>query len=144
MKTEKGIAIVAYKQVRRNHRYLILKRTKNWEGWETPKGHLENDDYMKTVKLELGEEAGISEEEIEDIKDMNETVEWRFEKEGEEIKREYKAFLVRVGKDAVIDVSKNPHNEHENGFFLDFDDAYSLLTYDNQRELLENGKESLE
>lgn len=145
MRIEKGVVVVAYKEVRRNHRYLVLKRTKNWEGWELPKGHLEEDDYRETVKLELGEEAGLSEEEIEDIKDMDETLEWTFEDDdGEEIKREYKAFLVEISEDAVVDVSENPHDEHETGFFLDYEDASSLLTYDNQAEILERGKESLE
>ena len=145
MRTEKGVVVVAYKEVRRNHRYLVLKRTKNWEGWELPKGHLEEDDYRETVKLELGEEAGLSEEEIEDIKDMDETLEWTFEDDdGEEIKREYKAFLVEISEDAIVDVSENPHDEHETGFFLDYEDASSLLTYDNQAEILERGKESLE
>jgi 8-oxo-dGTP pyrophosphatase MutT (NUDIX family) len=144
MRIEKGVVVVAYKEVRRNHRYIVLKRTKNWEGWELPKGHLEEDDYRETVKLELGEEAGLSEEEIEDIKDMDETLEWTFEDDGEEIKREYKAFLVKISEDAIVDVSENPHDEHETGFFLDYEDASSLLTYDNQAEILERGKESLE
>jgi len=144
MRTEKGVVVVAYKEVRRNHRYLVLKRTKNWEGWELPKGHLENDDYRETVKLELGEEVGLEEEKIEDIEDMGETLEWTFEDDGEEVKREYKAFIVKISEDAVVDVSANPHDEHETGFFLDFEDASSLLTYDNQNELLEKGKESLE
>jgi len=143
MRIEKGVVVVAYKEVRRNHRYLVLKRTKNWEGWELPKGHLEEDDYRETVKLELGEEAGLSEEEIEDIKDMERTLEWTFEDDGEEIKREYKAFLVEISEDAVVDVSENPHDEHETGFFLDYEDGSSLLTYGNQAEILERGKESL-
>lgn len=144
MKTEKGVVVVAYKEVRRNHRYLVLKRTKNWEGWELPKGHLENDDYRETIKLEIGEEAGLSEEEIKEIKGMDQILEWTFEDDGEEIKREYKAFIVKIDEDAVVDVTENPHDEHETGFFLDYEDASSLLTYDNQREILEKGKESLE
>ena len=144
MRTEKGVVVVAYKEVRRNRRYLVLKRTKNWEGWELPKGHLENDDYRETVKLELSEETGLEEEKIEEIQEMGEKLEWTFEDDGEKVKREYKAFVVKIGRDAVVDVSGNPHDEHENGFFLDYEDASSLLTYDNQEELLEQGKESLE
>ena len=144
MRTEKGVVVVAYKEVRRNLRYLVLKRTKNWEGWELPKGHLENDNYRETVKLELGEEAGLEEEKIEEIQEMEKKLEWTFEDDGEKVKREYKAFTVKIGEDAVVDVSGNPHDEHENGFFLDYEDASSLLTYDNQKELLEQGKESLE
>ena len=144
MRTEKGVVVVAYKEVRRNLRYLVLKRTKNWEGWELPKGHLENDNYRETVKLELGEETGLEEEKIKEVQEMEKKLEWTFEDDGEKVKREYKAFVVKIGEDAVVDVSGNPHDEHENGFFLDYEDASSLLTYDNQKELLEQGKESLE
>ncbi len=145
MRTEKGVVLVAYKEVRRNHRYLVLKRTKNWEGWELPKGHLENEDYRETVKIELGEEAGLDESDIQDIQGLEETLEWSFEDEdGEEVKREYRAFLVEIDGDAVVDTSENPHEEHENGFFLDYEDAHSLLTYDNQKEVLDTGREELE
>jgi 8-oxo-dGTP pyrophosphatase MutT (NUDIX family) len=144
MKTEKGVVIVAYQESRRNHRYLVLKRTKNWEGWELPKGHLENEDYRETVKQELQEEAGLNEEKIESIEDLEETLEWTFEDEGEEVKREYRAFLVKIDGEAVVDVSVNPHDEHETGFFLDYEDTSSLLTYDNQKEILDKCKESLE
>jgi len=145
MKTEKGVVVIAHQESRRNHRYLVLKRTKNWEGWELPKGHLENDDYRETVELELGEEAGLKEENIENIEEMGETLEWTFENDnGEEIKREYKAFIVKIEAEAIVDVSENPHEEHENGFFLSYEDASSLLTYDNQKEILETGKNMLE
>lgn len=145
MKTEKGVVVIAYQISLRNHRFLVLKRTKNWEGWELPKGHLEEDDYEETVKLELEEEAGLENEELGEIEELGETLEWTFENDdGEEIKREYRAFTVKVDESAVVDTSNNPHEEHEDGFFLDYEDASSLLTYDNQRKILEKGKESLE
>lgn len=144
MKTEKGVVIITYQKSMRNHRFLVLKRSKNWEGWELTKGHLENDDYTETVKLELGEEAGLKEENIKEITDMEKTLEWTFKDDGEEIKREYKAFIAEISEEAVVDVTENPHDEHETGFFLDYEDAKSLLTYDNQKELLEEGKERLE
>jgi hypothetical protein len=75
---------------------------------------------------------------------MEQILEWTFEDDGEEIKREYKVFIVKIDENAVVDVTENPHDEHETGFFLDYEDASSLLTYDNQREILEKGKESLE
>ncbi|MFB6175002.1 MAG: NUDIX domain-containing protein [Candidatus Nanohalobium sp.] len=145
MRTEKGVVIVAYKEVRRNQRYLVLKRKKNWEGWEMPKGHLEDDDYTGSVKLELGEEAGLDEEDIESIEEMGETLEWTYEDEdGEEVKREYRAFIVKVSDSGFVDVSENPHDEHETGFFLDYDDAASLLTYENQKELLDKARGTIE
>lgn len=143
MKTEKGVIIVAYKD-RIQPRFVVLKRSKNWEGWELPKGHLENDNYSETVQLELKEEAGIEDSHIKNIADLDQTVEWSFEQDGEKIKREYKAFKVELSKDAFIDVNSNPHEEHEKGFFFREEDAKSLLTYDNNIEILEKSIEDIE
>ncbi|MFB6245013.1 MAG: NUDIX domain-containing protein [Candidatus Nanohaloarchaea archaeon] len=143
MTTEKGVILVVYKESRGHRRFLVLKRTKNWEGWELPKGHLE-DGYESTVRLELEEEAGIEESEIVEVEEMGETVSWSFEDDGEEIHREYRAFLVRVDGDAIVDVSGNPHDEHDSGYFFNYDDVHSLLTYDDQRSLLREAKETLE
>lgn len=134
--------IAAYQQSLNNHRYLILKRKKNWEGWELPKGHLEDNDYRKTVKQELREEAGLKEDQIKEVTDMHQVINWRFEEDGEKVEREYKAFKVEVDESAEVDVSENPHDEHEQGFFLDFEDGKTLLTYDNHREVLENAEKS--
>lgn len=137
MRTEKGVAIIAYKKSRGSRRFLILKRKKNWDGWEIPKGHLEEDDYNKTVEIELDEEAGIGKENIENIEALEEDVEWSFDDDGEEVKREYRGFLVKISDEAFVDTSENPSDEHETGFFMKYEDVESLLTYDNQRELLD-------
>ena len=137
MRDEKGVAIIAYKESRGSRRFLILKRKKNWEGWEIPKGHLERGDYRKTVKIELGEEAGLEDESIESIQELGKDLEWSFEDGDEEVQREYKGFLVKISEEAYVDVSGNPSDEHETGFFMKYEDVESLLTYDNQRELLD-------
>ena len=138
MRTEKGVAVIAYKESRGSRRFLVLKRTKNWEGWEIPKGHLEEDDYRETVKIELSEEAGIEDESIESIEGLEKDLEWSFEDEDEEVQREYRGFLVKISDEAFVDVSGNPSEEHETGFFMKYEDVESLLTYDNQRELLDD------
>lgn len=142
MKTEKGAIIIAYKSGSKP-RYLVLKRKKNWEGWETPKGHLENDDYEETVKLEIEEEAGIEEDKIVEIEDMDQTVSWEYEDDDGEFRKEYRAFLVEVADDAFVDVSKNPHDEHEHGYFFVFRDAKKMITYDNNLELLKDAHQRL-
>jgi 8-oxo-dGTP pyrophosphatase MutT (NUDIX family) len=144
MKTEKGVALVVYKKPEWKPRYLVLNRKKNWEGWELAKGHLENDDYEETVRIELEEEAGITAEQIESIEEVGETVEWTFERDGEKIKREYKGFVVKVVDDAVVDTRNNPSDEHEGGHFFNFSDADVLLTYDNQKKLLETVNDRIE
>lgn len=142
MKTEKGVIIIAYKSAEKP-RYLVLKRKKNWEGWETPKGHLENDDYEHTVEIELNEEAGIDSEEIVDIQDMDKTVSWEYEQDGEDFRKEYKAFLVELGSDTFVDVSENPDDEHEHGFFFVYRDAEKMITHDNNLDLLKEAHQRL-
>lgn len=128
---------MVYKKKRGKKRFLILKRNKNWEGWEIPKGHLEDEDYTKTVKQELREEAGIPEKKIEKIENLNRDLEWTFtDEEGQEVKREYRGYVVETSKAASVDVTQNPHEEHETGFFMKKEDVKSLLTYENQKELL--------
>lgn len=142
METEKGVIIIAYKQSKKP-RYLVLKRKKNWEGWETPKGHLENDDYRETVEIELSEEAGIKPDQVKDIQDMEETVSWEYEDDGQEFRKEYKAFLVELDSEAFVDVSDNPDDEHEHGYFFVYRDAKRMITYDNNLELLEKAHQLL-
>lgn len=144
MKKEKGVITVVYKEPRDTPRYLVLKRNKNWEGWETPKGQLEQNDHRKTVRIELEEEAGLENEDIQEIQDMEKTVSWEYEREGEKRKKEYRAFLVKVSDNAKIDVSANPHDEHEKGFFFNYRDARQLITHENNRELLETANQRLE
>lgn len=142
--TEKGVIIVAYKEIRRNHRFLILKRTKNWEGWELPKGHLEKEDYRETVKIELEEEAGIPEEKIEEIENLEDKVSWNYSRDGVEFEKEYKKFIVKLDEETKIDTSQNPDKEHETGFFLNYEDATSLLEYENNIEFLKEANERIE
>ena len=143
MRTEKGVAIIAYKEIRGSKRFLILKRTKNWEGWELPKGHLEEDDYAKTVEIELEEEASIEKDEIISVDETDETLEWSYEDEGEKVNREYNVFIVKIKEEASVDTTENPSDEHETGFFMKKEDVESLLTYDNQKELIANYTEIL-
>jgi 8-oxo-dGTP pyrophosphatase MutT (NUDIX family) len=142
METEKGVIIIAYKQAEKP-RYMVLKRKKNWEGWETPKGHLENGDYEETVEIELQEEAGIDADNISEIQDMEKTVSWEYEDDGKEFRKEYKAFLVELDQETFVDVSKNPCDEHEHGFFFVYRDAKKMITHDNNLELLEEAHQLL-
>lgn len=141
MNIEKGVIIVAYKNSNARKRYLLLKRKKNWEGWEIPKGHLEEDDYRKTVKIELNEEAGIKEKMIKNIEDLDKTVEWSYQQEGKKFKKEYKAFAAEIKEEAHVDTSQNPDEEHEKGYFFNLRDGKALLEYENNIKLLEEFEE---
>lgn len=143
METEKGVMIVAYKETRGNNRYCLLERKKNWEGWETPKGHLEDGDYVKTVKLELMEEAGIAEEDIENVQELGTTVKWEYKQDGEDRRKEYKGYVCRLSDTCLVDTSQNPCDEHSRGAFVSYEDAMKLLEHENNRSLLAEARQKI-
>lgn len=142
MRTEKGVVILTFKRSGRTPRFLVLNRKKNWEGWELPKGHLE-ENYLQTAYQELKEEAGIDRDDVEEIYETEYETTWEYEDDGEKIRREYRVMVARVSEDSLVDVSGNPHNEHEKGHFLRKRDVNVLLTHQNQIELLEKAGEEI-
>jgi 8-oxo-dGTP pyrophosphatase MutT (NUDIX family) len=141
MEVEKGVILAVFNE---DNRIMVLKRKKNWEGWELPKGHLEKDDYRETVLIELEEEAGIDPEHIESVIDIDHTAEWEYTQDGKDFKKEYKAFLIKVSDVERVDTSENPDDEHEHGFFLRPRHVEEMLEYDNNREVLEKALEQLD
>ena len=141
MEVEKGVILAVFNE---DNRIMVLKRKKNWEGWELPKGHLEKDDYRETVLIELEEEAGVDPEKIETVEDLEHTKEWEYTQDGKDFKKEYKAFLVKVSDVERVDTSENPDDEHEHGFFLRPRHVEEMLEYDNNREVLEKAIEQLD
>lgn len=144
MKQQKGVMIAAYKQSRRNKRYAVLQRQKDWEGWELPKGRLEDEEPGEAAKRELKEETGIKEDEIQEIEELNKKISWKYNEDGEEIRKEYQGFAAKIKDEASIDTSVNPDGEHSKGFFLKPEDAKSLLTYENNVEFLDHVVEVVE
>ncbi|MFB6166881.1 MAG: NUDIX domain-containing protein [Candidatus Nanohaloarchaea archaeon] len=140
MKEEERVCVVLYKVVDGHPRYGVLKRKKNWEGWELVKGHME-ETPEETARTEVREEAGI--DEVEEIESIGCEAGWTYEEDGEEVDVDCRCFLVRVPPDASIDVDDNPHEEHEMGYFLNLRDARDILTHDNQRELLQKASERI-
>jgi 8-oxo-dGTP pyrophosphatase MutT (NUDIX family) len=136
MREEKGVIAVVWKKSGSRWRYAVLQRNKNWEGWELPKGHMEGTP-RETLEMELREETGIEDDDIQQVEDLDRSMSWRFEDGDETVKKEYDCFSVRVSGGTGLDTSGNPHNEHSQALFLRFEDTHSLLTYDNQKELLE-------
>lgn len=134
METEKGVIAAVFDE---NDRVLVLKRKKDWEGWELPKGGLEKDDYEETVLIELEEETGIEPGKIDSIEDLGKEIEWGYSRDGENYRKKYKAFKVKVSEVEAVDTSGNPDEEHEHGFFLRPRHVEEMLEYDNNREVLE-------
>ena len=141
MEVEKGVILAVFDE---DNRVMVLKRKKNWEGWELPKGHLEKDDYRETVLIELEEEAGIDPELVETVEYLDHTAEWEYTQDEKDFKKKYKAFLVKVSDVERVDTSDNPDKEHEHGFFLRPRHVEEMLEYDNNREVLEKALEQLD
>lgn len=144
MREERRVCAVLFKRMDGYIRYAVLKRTLNWDGWELVKGHLDDadDDPAEAARREVSEETGI--DDIVDVQPIDHTLEWTYEDEDEEVHAVCDCFLVEADRDAIIRVRENPHDEHETGHFLNYRDAVDILTYDNQRTLLEQAHERLE
>lgn len=138
MELEKGVIVTVFDE---KNRVLVLKRKKNWEGWELPKGHLEKDDYEETVLIELEEETGIEPEKIDSIKDLDKTISWEYSQDGDDFRKEYKAFAVKVSGVEAVDTRENPCDEHEHGFFLRPSHVREMLEYENNVEVLDEAIE---
>lgn len=140
MQKEQRVCVVLRKSVSGGNRYGVLKRTKNWEGWELVKGHIDDDESPEDAAVrEVREETGI--DEIDEVASLDYELTWTYERDGEQRRSVCRCFLIDVPADAYIDVDTNPHDEHATGHFLNFRDARDILTYDNQRELLEYVRE---
>lgn len=140
MKEEERVCVVLYKIVEGHPRYAVLKRVKNWEGWELVKGRMEGTPE-ETSRIEVEEEAGI--QELESLEELDHELEWKYEDDGEEIHVSCHCFVAKVPEDARISVEDNPDEEHDDGYFLNYRDAKDILTYDDQRELLEAAHEKI-
>lgn len=141
MKEERRVCVVLCKQVGPTYRFAVLKRVKNWEGWELIKGHIEEDDPEQTALTELREEAGIEEKDVIRLEPIDHEIEWTYNENGREIRAVCDCFLAVVSDDVFISVTQNPDEEHEKGHFLNYRDARDILTYDDQKELLQKVKQ---
>jgi len=143
METVRRICAVVCKEMDAAYRWAVLKRVKNWEGWELPKGHIEDDTAEETVYREIQEELGIARATVRRVEPLDFSLEWTYDRDGEEKKAVCDCFLVMVDQDVYITVAQNPDDEHAKGHFLNFRDARDILTYDDQRELLIHAREQL-
>ena len=136
MRVDKGIAAIVYRRNQNQKEYLILKRDKNWRGWEIPKGHLEHNSPLATVFLELNEEAGIEPVEVKKILPLERNLTFQFEEDEEKVVSDFRCFEVEVKEDVEVDLSKNPSKEHNNYEWLPRLAAKEKLEYEEQRNVL--------
>ncbi len=112
--------------------YLILHRVLNWEGWEFPKGGIEEGESEKEALLrEVMEETGLKRLKI--IKKIN-IIKYKGDNGVQYV---YHQYLVRGNSEEQVTLQKEPVVEHDGYKWANFDEAYELLTWPNDKETLE-------
>ena len=98
--------------------------------WDFPKGHVEGiETELETAKRELIEETGIAEFRI--FNGFRHRIEYNFSKDNRIVSKEVIFFLA---ESIIKDVKLS--SEHQNFIWLNFNLAYSKLTYANAKEVL--------
>lgn len=122
---------------RKNPQFLILHRTKNWNGWELLKGGLkEGENELKCLKREIREETGTKKFEI--IIKTHHFIKYKFPKGFVKDKHIFYGakgyvFLVELfSKKVKIDKS-----EHDRYLWVSKDEAMEILTHKNHKNALE-------
>lgn len=113
--------------------YLLVK---NYRGeWGFPKGHKEgNEKPFQTARREIEEETNIAE--IEFLPDFKEELIYSFEGEIKKIEKHSTYFLAKTKQKEV----KCLDGEHAELKWCTFNEAMSLLTFENTKELLKKAE----
>jgi 8-oxo-dGTP pyrophosphatase MutT (NUDIX family) len=103
--------------------------------WDFPKGHIDDGETeIQTALRELEEETGITHANI--IEGFRDTITYTFSGDQGPIEKEV-VFFIAITKESKVVLS----HEHIDYSWLDFDSAFSRLTYDNARQVLRNAIE---
>ena len=127
---EKSCGIVLFT----SDEFLLIQHPTKSNGddghWDFPKGHVEgNETELETAKRELIEETGIAEFRI--FNGFRHRIEYNFSKDNRIASKEVIFFLAESN---IKDVKLS--SEHQNFIWLNFNLAYSKLTYANAKEVL--------
>lgn len=135
-KYRKYVFIVAFLK-RKNPLYFILHRTKNWNGWELPKGGLKDDETeLKCLKRETREETGAKKFEV--IAKTRHFIKYKFPKgflKDDHIFFGAKGYVFLVelfSKRAKVD-----RREHDKYMWVRKEEAMEILTHKNHKNALE-------
>ena len=103
--------------------------------WDFPKGHIDDGETeIQTALRELEEETGIAHANV--IDGFRDTITYTFSGGQERIGKEVIFFLATT-EESKVTLS----HEHIDYSWLDFDSAFSRLTYANARQVLRNAIE---
>ena len=125
---EKSCGAVVFTNDSGQRKYLIIKSLNGIYGF--PKGHIEiNETELEAAKREIFEETGIF---VDSIDGLRFTESYSFVKAGIEIEKEVVYFLCRYSEQTPV----QQENEISEIYLLDYETAYSILTFDEAKEIL--------
>lgn len=135
MKVKKGVVAIVFKRSGRTKKFLLLHRVLHWRGWEFLKGGREGrESYRQAVLRELGEEAGVKQEDVVSITPTRLRLEF-VAKKG--LPRSLKAFMVEVKPSARASLSFNPFREHSALRWVSARQALRMLLWRDAKKLFE-------
>jgi len=135
MREQISSGIIAYYKDNGTIWYLLL----HYPGghWGFPKGKIEEgENKLQTAARELTEETGLAVDEI--IPGFEDHVEYFFRAEGHLYFKTVSFFLGEVKSKKIVLSS-----EHQNYEWLDYEQAYEKLTYQNSKDVLSRAHQFL-
>lgn len=111
--------------------YLLLHY--GWGHWGFPKGNIEaGENDIQAAMREAQEETGLSNVSL--INGFREKIEYHYRRNQQLVHKEVVYFLAetKAGEDAII-----LSHEHSGFKWAEFKDAMRILTYENNRQILE-------
>ena len=128
-------AVIFHKNEER--KYIILKYA--WGHWGFVKGKVEEgEDDMQAVLREAEEETGLKAEQLNFIPGFTEKINYFYMHEGKRIYKEVTYFLAESSS-AKVKLSY----EHTDYAWLPYEEAIEVITYENDRKVLEKAENFL-
>ena len=147
MRTAQLFCIV-FRKKGEGYEYLLLRRIPQKGGfWQAVSGGFEESDASKleAAYRELNEEAGIDKNQV--LRVLEEVYQYTYDKHyltGEPITpiTEY-VYGFEVGPETEVNIHKNVYVEHDARQWVSFEEALSLLKWENNKEAFRKLKEKL-
>ncbi len=137
LKDKRSAGVVLFTGDRANPRFLLLKHIDGH--WCFPKGHLlDGEDEIDCALRELEEETGIKREQLRFVMDFQRTIDYSYKRNNEVFHEESTFLLASVRSPVSISIS----SEHLDSTWATFEEAASLLRYENLVWVLASAKQN--
>jgi len=144
---EKSVGAIIFCNVNSKIQFLLIKYRSGH--WEFPRGRVEDDETeYETMKREIKEETNISQLQI--IEGLRESMSFSYKAHGQElINRKRDGNCMYVHKRVVFYLAQTLNkeviisHEHQQFRWLEFDDAYEKLTFQNAKLVLKEANRYL-